>query len=235
MKTQQKMIRIFSAAVVTVFVLMNVSCAQNTKKPIKVKLANEKDSASFALGAQIGSSIKKDGFDSLLVTSLFLAGIQNGMLGEVKMTDEEKMAVIKNYLDKEMEKQTAGLKEKGEKFLAENKSKPGVKTTASGLQYEVISEGGGAKPTATSTVKVHYTGTLTGGDVFDSSEGMDPVEFPLDRVIPGWTEGIQLMSVGSKYKFYIPSDLAYGAEGQPQGGIGPHEVLIFEVELLGVK
>lgn len=210
-------------------------CKMNVNKPAKVNLKTERDSASYALGTQLGSSIKKDGMDTVLVKELFVKGLINGMLGKDDMPEDKKMAVIQSFFEKEMKKEADIKKKKGEDFLAENKKKPNIKTTASGLQYEVIKEGNGPKPTAESTVRVHYTGTLIDGDVFDSSEGMDPVEFELNKVIKGWTEGIQLMSVGSKYKFYIPSELAYGEMGQPQGGIGPHEVLIFEVELVGIK
>jgi hypothetical protein len=119
-------------------------------------------------------------------------------------------------------------------FLAENGKKAGVTTTASGLQYEVLKQGTGAKPAATDTVKVHYEGKLLDGTVFDSSvQRGEPVSFPLNRVIPGWTEGVQLMTVGSKYKFVIPSELAYGDQGA--GPIPPHSVLQFEVELLSIE
>ncbi|MBQ5458529.1 MAG: FKBP-type peptidyl-prolyl cis-trans isomerase, partial [Bacteroidales bacterium] len=125
--------------------------------------------------------------------------------------------------------------EEGEKFLAKNAKRKEVKTTASGLQYEVITEGTGDKPAATNTVKVHYKGTTIAGKVFDSSyDRGTPAEFPLNRVIAGWTEGLQLMSVGSKYKFYIPYNLAYGERGAGQD-IKPFETLIFEVELLEIK
>jgi FKBP-type peptidyl-prolyl cis-trans isomerase len=126
--------------------------------------------------------------------------------------------------------------EKGVQFLAENATKKGVKVTPSGLQYEVITEGTGKSPKATDTVQVHYKGTLLDGTEFDSSyKRGQPATFPLNRVIPGWTEGVQLMKEGSKYKFFIPSKLAYGASGTPGGPIGPNEALIFEVELLKVQ
>jgi len=227
--------RLLVAIVVAAGALSQVACKNSYDKPLKVSLKTDVDSASYALGAQLGSTLKNDGLDTTLVISQFFAGLQNAILGKDNMTDEEKQRVIQAFVEKETTKQLSESKEKQDAFLSENAKKPGVKTTGSGLQYEVISEGAGAKPSASSTVKVHYKGSLISGDVFDSSEGMDPVEFPLDRVIPGWTEGIQLMSVGSKYKFYIPGDLAYGPQGQPQAGIGPNEVLVFEVELLGVK
>ena len=126
--------------------------------------------------------------------------------------------------------------EKGEKFLAENKSKEGVKTTASGLQYKITKEGTGKSPAATDRVLVHYEGKLLDGSVFDSSiKRGEPIAFPLNRVIPGWTEGLQLIKEGGKAILYIPSALAYGASGTPGGPIGPNETLIFEVELIKIQ
>ena len=125
--------------------------------------------------------------------------------------------------------------EKGEKFLKQNATKEGVKTTASGLQYKVLKEGTGKSPKATDTVLVHYRGTLIDGTEFDSSyKRNEPIEFPLNQVIKGWTEGVQLMKEGAKYQFYIPSKLAYGSRGAG-GAIGPDETLIFDVELLKVR
>lgn len=124
----------------------------------------------------------------------------------------------------------------GEAYLAENKEKEGVRVTASGLQYEVLKAGSGKQPKATDTVVVHYRGTLIDGTEFDSSyKRGQPIDFPLNRVIPGWTEGVQLMQEGAKYRFVIPSALAYGPRGTPGGPIGPDATLIFEVELLKVQ
>ncbi len=126
--------------------------------------------------------------------------------------------------------------EKGEAFLKQNSTKAGVKTTASGLQYKVLKEGKGKTPKATETVEVHYKGTLLDGTEFDSSyKRGQTIEFPLNRVIPGWTEGVQLMKEGAKYQFTIPSKLAYGERGTPGGPIPPNATLIFEVELVSVK
>ena len=142
----------------------------------------------------------------------------------------------KEEASKKVEAEFGDTKAEGVKFLEENKTAEGVQVTPSGLQYIVLKEGNGEKPTETSTVKVHYHGTLIDGTVFDSSvDRGTPAEFPVNRVIKGWTEGLQLMSVGSKYKFFIPQELAYGAFPREGGVIKPFMPLIFEVELLEVK
>ncbi|MGD8385358.1 MAG: FKBP-type peptidyl-prolyl cis-trans isomerase, partial [Lysobacterales bacterium] len=158
-----------------------------------------------------------------------------------RLTPEEAAAVRKAYIEKRKQEQAAekakvGAKNlaEGQKFLAENKTKPGVKTTASGLQYQVIKMGEGPKPKSTDTVKVNYRGTLLNGTEFDSSYARkEPISFALDRVIPGWTEGLQLMPVGSKFKFFVKPELAYGENGG--GPIPPNATLIFDVELLGIE
>jgi FKBP-type peptidyl-prolyl cis-trans isomerase FkpA len=125
--------------------------------------------------------------------------------------------------------------EAGQKFLAENAKKPGVQTTASGLQYQVITEGKGPKPKAGEVVRVHYKGALLDGKVFDSSyDRGQPVVFPIDQVVPGWQEGLQLMPVGSKYKLWIPANLGYGEKGTPGGPIGPNSTLVFDLELIDI-
>jgi FKBP-type peptidyl-prolyl cis-trans isomerase len=135
----------------------------------------------------------------------------------------------------EQKKEAAENQQKGEEFLAENRNNEGVQVTDSGLQYKVMEEGSGESPTASDEVKVHYRGTLLDGTEFDSSYDGDPVQFPLNQVIPGWTEGVQLMQEGAKYKFWIPGELGYGSNPRPGGPIGPNETLIFEVELLEVN
>lgn len=213
-----------------------VSCKTDYSKEAKVSFANQTDSVSYILGGNIGEAIKADGLDTVINLESFIAGIQNGLLGKINFSDEQKREVLTKFQSEMVEKLSKESVAKEELFLSENAKREGVITTASGLQYEVVEEGKGPKPSATSKVKVHYTGTLVDGTEFDSSREMnEPVEFPLDGVIPGWAEGIQLMSVGSKYKFYIPSKLAYGEQGVQQAGIGPNSTLIFDVELLGIQ
>jgi FKBP-type peptidyl-prolyl cis-trans isomerase FklB len=191
------------------------------------------------MGEQIGKSIKEQeavgliGEPSLATDfELIKQGFINGLTGyEELMTGEIAGEYVQSTL---MNIKYGNSKEEGEKFLAENALREGVITTASGLQYEVIKMGKGKKPSATDQVKVHYHGTLTNGTVFDSSVDRNaPITFGLTQVIPGWTEGLQLMPVGSKFKLYIPQQLGYGS--QPAGDIPPYSTLIFEVELLGIE
>lgn len=154
---------------------------------------------------------------------------------QLKFTPQEANQIIQGFLQAKSEEQYGANKEAGEKFLADNAKKDEVTVTASGLQYEVLSEGDGAKPSGTDQVTVHYHGTLTNGTVFDSSvERGQPATFGLNQVIKGWTEGLQLMSKGAKYRFYIPQDLAYGATPHPGGPIEPYMTLVFDVELLDI-
>lgn len=208
--------------------------AQQSMKPV-----TPNDSSSYAVGMQIGKSLKDQGLD--LSVDQLVSGLRDMMAGKPKLTDQELQACMTVLQQQAMAKQQAEAgkkgevnKVKGEAFLAENKKKSGVMVTPSGLQYSVVVEGKGKKPTKDNTVKVHYTGKLIDGTVFDSSvQRGEPIEFPLSGVIAGWTEGVQLMTVGSKYMFYIPSNLAYGTNGAGQS-IGPNETLIFEVELLDI-
>lgn len=199
------------------------------------------------VGGQVGGWLNQQktagllGDSSLKVNySLIRQGLINSIRGEkTNMTVEQAQEYIQKVMEarqaEKMKEKYGANKEAGEKFLAENKSKTGIVTTASGLQYEVIKQGTGAKPAATDMVKVHYEGKLLNDTVFDSSiRRNEPAEFVLNQVIPGWTEGLQLMPVGSKYRFYIPQNLAYGAnENNPQ--IPPFSTLVFDVELLEIK
>lgn len=203
---------------------------------VKSQEMTQEQKTSYALGANIGENFKTTGIE--LIYDTFLQGVQDGMNGTNKLSQNE-MQVIFNQLQQELQKrQQAEVeveKEKGRAFLAENGKKEGVVTTPSGLQYKVVTMGTGAKPTATDKVRVHYHGTTLDGEVFDSSvQRGETIAFPLNQVIKGWTEGLQLMPIGSKFIFYIPSDLAYGDRGAGPS-IKPGATLIFEVELFGIE
>lgn len=192
------------------------------------------DKLSYAWGLAMGHQIKGMGMNSLNVED-FKDAVKSVYDGsEPAMNIDEAQKLIQEYLSDLQNKAEEAAKAAGKKFLEENKSNADVKETASGLQYVVEKEGTGAQPTAEDEVTVHYTGRLLDGTVFDSSVNRgEPATFPLNRVIPGWTEGVQLMKEGAKYTFFIPSDLAYGPQGIP-GAIPPHSTLIFDVELIKV-
>lgn len=192
------------------------------------------DKLSYAWGMALGQQLRAMGVSNL-DNAEFDEGVHAAFDGkETKITPEEANKLIQEYLQELTEKKAAEIKSVGEKFLEENKKNENVKVTASGLQYVVDKEGTGEQPTATDEVTVHYTGKLLDGTVFDSSVSRgEPATFPLNRVIPGWTEGVQLMKEGAKYTFFIPSDLAYGPQGVPNA-IPPHSTLIFDVELIKV-
>ncbi|WP_170067796.1 FKBP-type peptidyl-prolyl cis-trans isomerase [Neolewinella xylanilytica] len=192
------------------------------------------DTTSYSLGIVLSQNLKAQGFDSIDAQSL-AKGFQDGLDGNSTVTPEQANMHIQDYLQKAAASAGSEARQEGEAFLAENAKRAEVKTTDSGLQYEVLKEGSGASPSAAETVKVHYHGTLTDGTVFDSSvDRGQTIEFPLNRVISGWTEGLQLMKVGAKYRFYIPYHLAYGERGSPPA-IPPYSTLIFDVELFEVK
>lgn len=192
------------------------------------------DSVSYSMGLAIGSSIKSAGIDKIN-DKLFVQALTESLAGkEGKFTTQQANQIIQKYMGALASKKGSVNTEIGKKWLADNAKKEGVITTASGLQYKVITNGEGATPTINDKVKVHYHGTLIDGKVFDSSvERKEPISFPVSGVIKGWTEALQLMKVGSKYMLYIPSDLAYGERGVQ--GIEPNSVLIFEVELLDIE
>lgn len=193
------------------------------------------DKLSYAWGLAMGKQLQAMGVKEIN-SEEFKDGVKVAFDGgEPKMPVEEAQNLINDYLQDLEKKAEAMAREEGEKFLAENGKKENVRSTASGLQYVVEKEGDGAQPSASDEVTVHYTGKLLNGTVFDSSVNRgEPATFPLNRVIPGWTEGVQLMKEGAKYTFFIPSDLAYGAGGVPNV-IPPHSTLIFEVELIKVN
>ncbi len=190
------------------------------------------DKLSYALGLSLGRNVKEIGVEAL-DSAKMVKGIQDVLEGnEPEMTIQEAQAIMNEYFQNLQAQKNAEVKIAGEKFLAENAKRKEVSTTASGLQYEVLVAAEGAKPAATNTVKVHYEGTLIDGTIFDSSyQRGEPISFGLNQVIAGWTEGLQLMSVGAKYKLYIPYQLAYGEQGAG-GQIPGGAALIFTVELL---
>jgi FKBP-type peptidyl-prolyl cis-trans isomerase FklB len=198
-------------------------------------MSNNNEAVSYCVGMSIAGSLVQQDLNTIN-PSILAEAISDVFNNKApKYNAEEANQIIQEYIEKANGSKFEKNKTEGESFLAENKKRSEVKETASGLQYEVINEGAGEKPSETTTVKVHYHGTLVDGTVFDSSVERDsPASFGLNQVIKGWTEGLQLMPVGSKFRFFIPQDLAYGATPNPQGPIQPYMALIFDVELLEI-
>lgn len=225
--------------VVAVLLLFTLAAQAQKRKPVTKTggaasaarpFKNLTDSASYALGMTVGTFYKQQGFKNLN-TALIAKAIADVQAGKKPLFTEQKANECVMYFTNPSLRTTI---EEGQKFLATNKTKTGVRSTPSGLQYEVIKEGAGAKPKAFDTVRVNYAGTLLNGTEFDNSyKRGEPIEFALNRVISGWTEGLQLMSPGAKYKFYIPYELGYGLNGN--GPIPGGATLVFDVELLGIK
>jgi FKBP-type peptidyl-prolyl cis-trans isomerase FklB len=198
-------------------------------------MTDELEAVSYCVGMSLGGSLMQQNLKGISTQALSEA-IQDTFDGkELKYTPEEANEIIQKFLTAKSEEMFKVNKDAGEKFLAENSDKESVQVTESGLQYEVLNEGSGDKPSPTSQVTVHYHGTLINGTVFDSSiERGDPATFGVNQVIPGWTEALQLMPKGSKYRLYIPQHLAYGASPHPGGPIEPFMALIFDVELIEI-
>lgn len=244
--------RLIKASLFTFFALaicVNVNAQKKDKKKkdktetnTAFEVKNNIDSVSYCVGMSVGLNMIQDFSEAN--KEAVIQGLRDALDKADKLIPEEDIPAILNpyFQKKQIEAQEAEQKElekikvAGEKFLEENKKKKGVVTTESGLQYIVLKEGEGKQPTATSNVTVHYHGTTTDGTVFDSSvERNQPASFGLNQVIPGWTEGVQLMKEGAKYKFFIPQELAYGANPRPGGPIKPYMPLIFEVELISIN
>ena len=215
--------------------------AAAAKKPDTFELKTDKDKASYAIGMNIGQNLRKQ--SEVIDATVVQRGMKDALAGDkTLMTEEEAKAALMTLqvsMRKKQEEQVQQMaetnKKDGDAFLAENKTKAGVVTLPSGLQYKILSEGTGPKPAATDSVICNYKGTLLDGTEFDNSaKHGGPTTFPVSGVIKGWTEALQLMPVGSKWQLFVPSDLAYGQPGT-RGGIAPNSTLIFEVELVSIK
>jgi UDP-GlcNAc:undecaprenyl-phosphate/decaprenyl-phosphate GlcNAc-1-phosphate transferase len=197
-------------------------------------LATQKQKVSYSIGMDMGKGLRQQGIE--VDVAALVKGLTDAIAGGKPLMSEQEVGATLDAFQREMtQKQAAAGQKTAEAFLAENKKKEGVVTLPSGLQYKILKAGAGKKPTAADTVECHYRGTLIDGKEFDSSYRRgQPATFPVSRVIPGWTEALKLMPVGSKWQLFVPANLAYGDHGAPPD-IGPGATLIFEVELLGIK
>jgi len=244
--------KLLKTSLLAISVMLAVGCNgeqagttdQAAARPLTLETQEQK--AAYAIGASVSRYVastldQQQALGISLDSSVILAGMQDGLQNQSQLSDEEIQQILREYDTRlnqlakaKQEKDNAKYQQEGADFLKQNGQREGVITTDSGLQYEVMQTAEGPKPAADDVVKVHYKGTLIDGTQFDSSyDRGQPAVFPLNRVIPGWTEGVQLMPVGSKYKFYIPHELAYGEQGA--GNIPPYSTLVFEVELLGIE
>ncbi|MES2628775.1 MAG: FKBP-type peptidyl-prolyl cis-trans isomerase [Bacteroidota bacterium] len=223
-----------SLSIIAVSGILALTACKDAGKGSSGEFKTEREKLGYAIGVDLGRNLEKAEIDSLDVDAMLTAMREVLTKKDIKMTDEESKKVITEFFQKKQTADAATKTTKAKKFFDENGKKAGVVTLESGLQYQIMKEGTGPKPTINDKVKVHYHGTLLDGKVFDSSvEQGQPAEFPVGGVITGWTEALQLMPVGSKWKVFIPSNLAYGERGAG-GIIGPNEPLVFEVELLEI-
>jgi FKBP-type peptidyl-prolyl cis-trans isomerase FklB len=215
------------------FVIAMVVSSCNAQEKPNTNMKTEKDSISYSLGVSIANNLKQGNLDDVNV-DIMAQGMKDFFANKPAMTVQACEGAIQTYMSGKEKEKGAANEAKGKAFLEENKKKEGIVTTASGLQYKVVKMGTGVKPTLNDKITAHYHGTLIDGTVFDSSvDRGEPASFPVTGVIPGWTEALQLMPVGSKWMLYLPSNLAYGERGAG-GKIGPNTALIFEVELISI-
>ena len=231
---------------ISALALALAACSQPEPYPVsEVALESQDEQEAYALGASVGRFVgrnldEQEEAEIMLERDLVIAGFVDAVKAEAKMSEADAEEILNSLRERVVTQRQTVLggraQEEGESYLAENAEKDGVTVTESGLQYEVLEEGDGERPAAEDVVEVHYEGTLINGEVFDSSiERGEPAVFPLNRVIAGWTEGLQLMTEGSRYRFVIPANLAYGEREVAGGQIPPNSTLIFEVELLDIK
>lgn len=234
---------LFLTIIISISLIGLLASCDSSLESSEANLNNQLDSLSYSFGYLQGGSLYNEGIEEIDIKN-YLAGLNTAFLDEESAIDEGAMQELIQVFfgelqNRQMERQAAEADiniAQGNAFLEENALNSDVNVTESGLQYRVLEEGTGARPAATDEVEVHYQGSLLTDEVFDSSyERGEPIVFPLNRVIPGWTEGVQLMNVGSKYQFFIPAELAYGNNPPPGSIIPPGAVLIFEVELLDIK
>ncbi len=217
--------------IISVSLILSACTNKNTYKTPETEM----EKVSYSLGVNMAASVKSQGLDTIDANAVAKAFEDVFQENDLDISEEESMKILQEYFGKLQAEKSAKANEAGAAYLAENKIKEGVITTESGLQYEILVSGNGAKPTTNDQVTVHYHGMLTDGTVFDSSiERGSPATFGVTQVIKGWTEALQLMSVGDKWKLTIPANLAYGDQGAG-GMIGPGATLIFEVELLAIN
>ncbi|MEE2918716.1 MAG: FKBP-type peptidyl-prolyl cis-trans isomerase [Bacteroidota bacterium] len=226
---------IHAALVLCMLGCASIATAQDSKTPQSPQTLSTMDPLSYALGVLFANNLSNEGLSSVDGASL-KSGFEEALAGSASMSAADADALVRKEMMKLKEAQGQAVKKEGEDFLAQNAAKEGISTTSSGLQYKHTLEGTGTSPDANDEVTVHYRGTLLNGNEFDSSlKRGEPISFPLNGVIPGWTEGLQLMKEGGKTTFYIPQELAYGARPAPGGAIPPYSALIFEVELIKVN